>query len=95
MLLVGHGEDHAFRSEEALVAGGRPELIQGEHEPRSALREQPMRSLFQFGDVAETVDLGDCGVGYVRMRCASGTRINPIERTWLSGRKRAWDAKPA
>ena len=65
MLLVGHGDGRAFRSEEAILVGGGPELIQGEHDTLCALCAQPMRFLCQFGDVTESFELGDCGVGYV------------------------------
>jgi hypothetical protein len=54
MLLVGHGDGRAFRSEEAILVGGGPELIQGEHDPLCALCAQPMRFLCQFGNVTET-----------------------------------------
>ena len=65
MLLVGHGDGRAFRSEEAILVGGGPELIQGEHDPLCALCAQPMRFLCQFGDVTESFELGDCDAGYV------------------------------
>lgn len=52
-------------SEDLILSGGDPQLIQGEHEPCCPVCGQPMRFLFQFGDVTESFELGDCGVGYI------------------------------
>lgn len=52
-------------SEDAILAGGDPQLIQGAHEPLCPVCHQPMRFLLQFGDVTEDFELGDCGVGYI------------------------------
>lgn len=52
-------------AEDAILAGGDPQLIQGEHDALCPVCKQPMRFLFQFGDVTENFELGDCGVGYV------------------------------
>ncbi len=52
-------------AEDAILVGGDPQLIQGEHDPLCPVCRQPMRFLFQFGDVTEEFQLGDCGVGYV------------------------------
>lgn len=52
-------------AEDAILVGGDPQLIQGEHDPLCPVCRQPMRFLFQFGDVTEEFLLGDCGVGYI------------------------------
>lgn len=52
-------------AEDAILAGGDAQLIQNEHDPLCPACQQPMRFLFQFGDVTEDFELGDCGVGYV------------------------------
>lgn len=48
-----------------IVVGGDPSLIQGPHEPACPNCGQSMRFLFQFDDVTEDGQMGDCGVGYV------------------------------
>lgn len=59
------GEAAQFEAEDAILVGGDPRLIQGEHDPLCPICQQPMRFLFQFGDVTEDFMMGDCGVGYV------------------------------
>jgi hypothetical protein len=45
--------------------GGSPELIQSPHEPTCDRCRQPMRFLFQFGEIIPNLQLADAGVGYV------------------------------
>lgn len=45
--------------------GGSPELIQSAHEPTCDRCRQPMRFLFQFGEIIPHLQLADGGVGYV------------------------------
>jgi hypothetical protein len=45
--------------------GGSPELIQSPHEPTCDRCRQPMRFLFQFGEIIPNLRLSDAGVGYV------------------------------
>ncbi|MDD4929003.1 MAG: hypothetical protein PHP85_06985 [Gallionella sp.] len=57
--------DAQLSVEDAILAGGDPMLIQGAHDPLCPVCQEPMRFLFQFGDVTEDFKLGDCGVGYI------------------------------
>jgi hypothetical protein len=52
-------------SEDEVRVGGDPLLIQNTHEAMCPVCGQPMRFLFQFSDVTEDLQLGDCGMGYV------------------------------
>ncbi|HEY6093693.1 MAG TPA: DUF1963 domain-containing protein [Gallionellaceae bacterium] len=52
-------------SEDTILVGGDPQLIQNPHDAACPICQRPMRFLFQFCDVTETFALGDCGVGYV------------------------------
>lgn len=65
MLLDGGDATGSFVAEEPILVGGEPELIQGRHDPRCETCQAPMRFLFQFRDVTDSDELGDCGVGYV------------------------------
>lgn len=64
-VLAGQADARYFDMEKAILAGGAPMLIQGAHDPVCTRCQQPMRFLFQFGDVTESFELGDGGVGYI------------------------------
>lgn len=65
MLLDGRDATGSSVTEEPILVGGEPELIQGQHDPRCETCQEPMRFLLQFRDVTDSDELGDCGVGYV------------------------------
>lgn len=65
ILLDGRDATGSCVTEEPILVGGEPELIQGQHDPRCETCQQPMRFLLQFRDVTDSDELGDCGVGYV------------------------------
>jgi hypothetical protein len=50
---------------EIAYQGGSPMLIQNPHEPECDHCHQPMRFLFQFGEIIPGQQLADAGVGYV------------------------------
>src|SRR5262245_60529649 len=58
---------YAYDLEEWQVAyeGGDPMLIQNPHEPVCDECGNPMRFLFQFGEIIPNVQLADAGVCYV------------------------------
>lgn len=64
-LLISGGASGTVETEDAILVGGKPVLLQGPHEPHCDVCQQPMRFLLQFGDVTQDAQLGDGGVGYV------------------------------
>jgi len=52
-------------TEDAILVGGNPSLIQGEHDAKCPTCNEPMRFLLQFCDVTEEEIMGDSGVAYV------------------------------
>jgi hypothetical protein len=64
-ILAGGTAGAAFDTEESILVGGAPVFIQSSHDPMCAICQQPMRFLFQFGDVTDDFVMGDCGVGYI------------------------------
>jgi hypothetical protein len=64
-ILMAPAQTMSLSLEEAILVGGDPYFIQGPHDPKCAVCRQPMRFLFQFGDMTQNFQLGDCGIGYV------------------------------
>jgi hypothetical protein len=64
-VLAERGDAHWSSVEEDVLVGGDPMLIQSEHDARCPICAQPMRFLFQFGDLNEEFLFGDAGVAYV------------------------------
>lgn len=56
---------YSLPPESTVLVGGEPQLIQNPHEARCGACGEPMRFLFQFGEVLPGVDIADAAVSYV------------------------------
>ena len=56
---------YSLPPESTVLVGGQPQLIQNPHDARCAVCREPMRYLFQFGEVLPGVDIADAAVSYV------------------------------
>lgn len=62
--LLGPG-GYTLPPESTVLVGGEPQLIQNPHGAECGVCREPMRFLFQFGEVLPGVDIADAAVSYV------------------------------
>jgi hypothetical protein len=64
-VLAGRSGPSFTSASDEILVGGDPLLIQGAHEPQCSACGQPLRFLFQLGELSQDWLFGDAGVCYV------------------------------